>query len=464
MAMKTMRKIWLPILIVALLAAGAVFFLQPKTQPPVQAQTVPTSYSTAKVAQGDLTASIGLTGAVRSRQTAVLAWQTSGVIATVPVVKDQTVAKDAVLSQLDPTSLPQAVILAQANLVAAQKALDNLLSTNQARANAELALTKAQKVLDDAKKARDNKQFQRASQETIDIARANLILAQHALDDASTIFNRNKTRADTDVVFAAALSQLAAAQQRYDQAKYNLDYVSDLPDPLDVQTADALVDVAQANVLSAKLEWERDKDGPSDADISAAQAQVDAAQAVIDLARLTAPFAGSLTRVSAKPGDQIAPGTVAFQLDDLSHLYVDGEVSEVDLPRLRVGQQAQLSFDALPGKTYPGQISEIGSAGHSVSGTVNFTVTIEIITPDPMLRAGMTAAAEISAGGAQGALLVPNPAIRQRNGQTVVYLLQGGAPIPVAVQLGMATPTQTQVVNGALKAGDLVILNPAGLP
>jgi HlyD family secretion protein len=463
--MKILRKTWLPLLITLLVAGGAVgFFLQPRAAPPAQAASAPLEYRTAPATVGSVSATIGMTGAVRSKQTTVLSWQTSGVVADVPVVKDQTVAKDALLADLDATSLPQAVILAQSNLVAAQKALDNLLSTNQARATAELALAKAQKALDDAKKARDNKQYQRASQETIDIARANLVLANKALEDAGTIFDRNKHRDADDVVFAAALSQLAAAQQRYDQAKYNLDYVSGLPDPLDMQTAQALVDVAQANVLSAKLEWERDKDGPSDADISAARAQVDAAQAVIDQARLTAPFAGSLTLVKSKVGDQIAPGALAFQLDDLSHLYVDGEVTEVDIARIQVGQPAELRFDALPGQAFSGKVSEIASVGKSISGTVSFTVTIEISQPDPRLRPGMTASADVTASPQGRALLVPNQALRSRQGQTVVYVLKNGAPQAVAVQLGTASSTHTQIVAGSLQSGEPVILNPINLP
>ena len=359
----------------AVLAGGACS--QPQTSPQVQTVQQP-SYQTGKVQKGDMTASIGGTGTVRSKQTVVLPWQVAGVVQTVPVSKGVLVKADTVLARLDPTSLPQQVILAQANLVAAQKNLENLTSTNQARANAELALTKAQKAYDDAKKARDNKQYQRASQETIDIARANMIVNKNALDDASTIYNHNKNRDETDVIFAHALSQLAAAQQRYDQSKYNFDYVSGLPDPLDVQTADALVDVAQANLLAAKLEWDRNKDGPSDRDVAAAQAQIDAAQATLNQARITAPFDATVTIANSKPGDQVAPGTVAFQLDDLSHLYVDMEVPEVDIARVKIGNPVAIQFDANPGKTYHGTVTDISEVGKNFSGTVNFTVTVDI--------------------------------------------------------------------------------------
>jgi HlyD family secretion protein len=441
---------------IILIAGAGIFFLQPKTQPAAQAKPAP-SYQTAPLQTGSLTSAISLTGAVRARQTATLTWLTSGNVNAVPVVKDQQVEKDDLLASLDPGSVPQSVILAQATRVSAQKALDNLLTTNQARANAELTLVRAQKALDDAKKARDDKQFQRASEETIDIARANLILADKALEDAQSIYDRNKTRNSDDVVFAAALSQLAAAQQRYDQAQYNLDYVSDLPDPLDVQTAQALVDVAQANLLAAKLEWERDKDGPSDADITAAKAQVDAAQAVIDTARIQAPFNGTLTRAVSQVGDPVAAGMVAFQVDDLSHLYVDGEVPEVDIARVKMGQAVSLVFDALPGQTFAGVVHEIAGTGKTIGGTVSFTVTVEVTQRDAQLRPGMTASARITAEQAVG-IVAPRAALHTHSGQTVVYVLRNGQPVAVPVRVRLSTLEQVLLLGDELHAGDELIV------
>ncbi len=452
---RKLQGILLTLVIIAIIGAG-IFFLQPRALPAAQAKPAP-SYQTAPLQSGSLTSTISLSGAVRARQTATLTWLTSGNVASVPVVKDQTVEKGVLLAALDPGSLPQSVILAQATRVSAQKTLENLLTTNQARANAELALVKAQKALDDAKKARDNKEFQRASQETIDIARANLIMADKALEDAQSIYDRNKTRDSDDVVFAAALSQLAAAQQRYDQAQYNLDYVSELPDPLDVQTSQALVDVAQANLLAAKLEWERDKDGPSDADVTAARAQVDAAQAVIDTARITAPFTGTLTRAVSQVGDQVAGGTTAFQVDDLSHLYVDGEVPEIDIARVRTGQAVTLSFDALPGQSFSGVVHEIAGTGKTIGGTVSFTVTVEITQRDPLLRPGMTASAQIAAEQALG-WVVPRVALHSQAGQPVVYVLRSGQPVAVPVQVGLTTPDQVLLISPALQAGDELVI------
>jgi HlyD family secretion protein len=459
---RSSRGLWIGIATVGLIlmALAVVFLVAPRLQPAV-AQASSPNYQTAAVKNGDLGGSIGATGVVRSKQTAILAWQTAGIVQKVDVTKGQVVDANTILAELDPTSLSQQVILAQASLVTAQKALDNLLSTNQARANARLALDKAQKALDDATKARDNKQFQIASQETIDIAHANLILANHALDDAASIYDRNKNRSDTDVVFAAALSQYAAAQQRYDQAQYNYDYVTGLPSTLDVETAQALVDVAQANVLAAKLEWERQKDGPNDQDVAAARAQVNAAQAILNLAHVSAPFGGTVSNVVSKVGDQVNAGSLAFQVDDLSSLYVDVSVAELDIPRVKIGQPTVLTLDAFPGKTYPGKVTDIATSGQNVAGTVNFTVTIQIDGQNPEIKAGMNASAQIDASQTQAGLLVPAKAIRVQDGKQIVFLLKDGAAVPVQIATGATSDGMTLITAGEVHDGDQVILNPS---
>jgi HlyD family secretion protein len=445
---------------IVLATLAIIFLVVPRLQPSAAAQASTTAaYETAAVRNGSLGISIGASGVVRSGQSATLVWQTTGIVQKIKVTKGQVVDANTVLAELDPTSLPQQVILAQASLVTAQKALDDLLNTNQSRANAELALDKAQKALDDAKKARSNKQFQVASQETIDIARANLILANHSLDDAAQIYDRNKNRNNDDVIFAAALSQYAAAQQRYDQAQYNFNYVSGLPSTLDVETADALVDVAQANVLAAKIEWERQKDGPNAQDVAAAQAQVDAAQAILNLAHVSAPFRGTVSTTTSKVGDQVAAGTVAFQMDDLSSLYVDVDISEMDIPRVKIGQPVTLTLDAFPGQQYPGQVTDISTSGHNVSGTINFTVTIQFSGHSGDIRPGMTVSAEINASQGQSGLLIPGRAIHVEVGKQMIYLLKNGSPIAVQVVAGASAGTDTEITAGDVRAGDQVILN-----
>jgi multidrug efflux pump subunit AcrA (membrane-fusion protein) len=95
-----------------------------------------------------------------------------------------------------------------------------------------------------------------------------------------------------------------------------------------------------------------------------------------------------------------------------------------------------------------------------VAGVVNFTVTIEITNPDDQVKPGMTSAVNIITSQIKDILLVPNRAIRQVNNNRVVYILKNGQATAVVVELGATSDTQSQIVKGDLKVGDLIILNP----
>jgi HlyD family secretion protein len=287
-----------------------------------------------------------------------------------------------------------------------------------------------------------------------------MIQAKSALEDAESIYNMNKNRNQDDVVFAAALSQLAAAQQRLDQAQYNYDYVQGLPSPLDVQEAEATLQVAQAQLLTAKQEWEKVKDGQNEQDVSAAKSRVAAAQATLDMVKLTAPFAGTITAVNIKPGDQATPTVAAFQIDDLSHLYVDIDVSEVDIDRVELGQPVTLTLDAIQDSKFQGAVSDISPVGKSSGGSVNFTVTVEIIEKNEQIRPGMTAAANIAVNQLKNVLLVPNRAIRTENGKRVIWVVRNGLPTKEEITLGASSNSTSEVAGGSLKEGDQIILNP----
>ena len=456
---KSSKKWMIYVGIVVVVVAGVAIFISSRNLTGASA-AAQSQYQTTTAAKGDLTAYIGATGSVSSNQTAILAWQTAGIVSSVNVTKGQVIPAHTLLAELDETTLPQSVIMAQSDLVTAQKALDDLVNGTTARANAQLALVNAQKALDDAQKNRQSKQFQRASQQTIDIARANEIQAKSALEDAETKYNQVKNRNTDDVVYAAALSQLAAAQQKYNQAVYNLKYVQDLPSPLEIQQSDANVAVAQANLLSAQRDWERVKDGPNDQDVAAAQAKVDAIEATLNMANITNPFEGTVTVLDTKVGDQVTAGTKAFEIDDLSHLYVDVDVAEVDIASIQIGQPVTLTFDSIQGKEFQGTVSDIASIGTTTSGVVNFTVTVEITDDTSDIKPGMTAAANITVSQLHDVLLVPNRAIRTQNGTRIVYVLKNGVPTPIEITLGASSNTESEITGGDLKVGDQVVLNP----
>lgn len=449
------RKIWIPIAVVLFAIGVLVFFNLQRAR-----QNLATNFQTAEIKRGDLTAMVGATGTVRSNQSAVLAWQTTGTIESIAVKVGDQVQTGQLLAQLKASSLSQSIILAEADLVNARRTLENLKNSDLSRAQAQLALVEAQKAYDDAKEKRESKQYLRSSQDTLDIARANLIIAENAVTQAEINYDRFDSLPEDNPMRAEAFSQLAKARQQRDRALANLNWLLGKPDAQEVAEADANLEVAKAKLDDAQREWERLKNGPDPADIQAAEARVAALEATIALSRLEAPFSGTITEVRSKEGDQVSPGLASFRLDDLSHLLVDVEVPEVDINRVRVGQPAKLTFDAVQNKEYDGRVVEVAKVGTVAQGLVSFTVTVELSNPDENVLPGMTAGVNIVVSQLENVLLVPNRAVRLRSGERVVYVLENGVPTPKNITIGASSETFSEVISGDIKEGVVVVLNP----
>ena len=451
-----MKKItWIIIGTVVIAAAViGVFYLRGRNQ-----ASTATQYQTAEIARGDLTATIGATGTVRSNQSAVLTWQTSGSVETVDVKVGERVKAGEVLATLSEGSLPQSVILAKSDLVNAQKALADLLDSKSQQAQAQLALANAQKDYDAAVMSRNNVRAH-ANPSLIENYRSSYILAQDKLDNAEENYDNFSNFPDDSPAKAQAYNMLYTAQLERDKAYTTWLWYENPPTPQDLAVAEGKVAVAKATLDDAQREWDRLKDGPDPADIEAAQAKVAAIQATINMAKLEAPFAGTITEVDVMPGDQVRSGANGFRIDDLSHLLADVQVSEVDINSVKVGQPVTITFDAILDKEYNGKVTQVAQVGDVVQGAVNFTVTVEITDADSQVKPGMTAAVNIIVNSLTNVLLVPNRAVRLVDNQRVVYVLRNGQPVEVPITLGASSDTVSEVLAGDLKEGDQVILNP----
>ncbi len=452
------KKSWIIIGAVAIVAVivGA-FWLNARNQASAAGQL-----QTVKAERGTLTATIGATGTVRAHQTALLTWQTSGSVETVIVNVGDSVAAGDVLATLAETSLPQSVILAQADLVTAQRNLDNLLDSNTQSAQAQVNLVQAQKNYDSAKATLDGLLGANRGGTSADIqnAQAKYTLAKKSYDQAKTSYDYVKDLPDDDSRKAQGYTNLYNAEQSLKSAQNNLNFFLLVPGSRDIDKARASLALTQAQLEDAQREWDRLKDGPAAADVEAARAKVAAIQATLNMTRLTAPVAGTVSVVNVMTGDQVKAGANAFRLDNLSRLMVDVQVSEVDINSVKVGQTVVITFDAILGKEYHGKVTQVAQVGDVAQGAVNFTVTVEISDADAQVKPGMTAAVTVVVNALKDVLLVPNRAVRLVDGQRVVYVLRNGQPQEVKITLGANSDAMSEVVGGDLKAGDLIILNP----
>ncbi len=408
-----MKKTLIVIVVVIIIAAGAFFVIQNNTK-----NATDSVFQTEKVKQGSLTATVGATGTVRSNQNALLNWQTGGTVARIEVSVGDKVRQNTILASLENTSLSQNIILAEADLVNAEKTLEDLLQSETATAQARVALRDADEALEKAQNYLDSldEPYEYDTIKYVDtkwgrIPRVKTVKVEEADDETKAI----------------AAEDLELKQALYDDA---------------LRT------------------WDRIAEGPNKADVSAAQARVDAAQATLNMAQITAPFEGTVTKVEIMPGDQVIAGTPAFRVDDFSKLLVDVELSEIDINSVELGQTVSLSFDAILEKDYSGKVVEVGQIGNNVQGVINFTITVELSDADELVRPGMTAAVNIVVKEIENVLLVPNKAVRLVDGDRVVYLLNDGFPEMVVVRLGASADGMSVLVSDSIEEGAEIILNP----
>jgi HlyD family secretion protein len=358
------------------------------------------------------------------------------------------------------TSLPQNVILAEADLLSAQQALEDLKKSTTAQAQAEQALAKAQDAFDDARDKYEGINFARASDTYIDNLKAQIDLANQQVARARRFYAMFANLPNGDSRKAQAMAALTSAEMSREDLVAKLNYVTGKPDANETAQRKANYEVARANLEEAQRKLDRLVNGVDPVELASAEARVTAAQAALNTAHISAPFSGVVTQAEPLPGDQVSPGKLAFRLDDLSHLLVDVEVSEIDINNLKLGQTVTVTFDAVLGKTYTGEVVEVSQIGASVQGAVNFTVTVELTDADEAVKPGMTAAVTILVNELKDILLVPNRAVRVVDGQRVVYILRNGVPEMVEIRLGSSSDAYSEVLEGDLAVGDLIVLNP----
>jgi len=258
----------------------------------------------------------------------------------------------------------------------------------------------------------------------------------------------------------------------------------------DYQRAIAAMKVAQANVAAARA--------------TLAQSQTQRARAII-----RSPVNGVVLARQVDPGQTVAASfstpTLFVIAEDLSKMKLEVAVDEADVGEVKLGQKANFTVDAFPGKTFPATITRVdlgsnltvSSASSTATTTtatgqvVSYAADLTVDNPTLQLRPGMTATADIVTSDKQNVLLVPNAALRfkptaagagasggiagsltfrpNRNrpertaklargaSQTVYVKDTEGKPQPVQVTTGDTNGTMTEVLGGNLKPGQQVI-------
>lgn len=241
------------------------------------------------------------------------------------------------------------------------------------------------------------------------------------------------------------------------------------------KAAEAAVRLARAQLDGARLEADRTKalfqggaatqaqiDGVkvkmqlAEAQLAQAEAAAGLARQQVANARIESPIAGTVTRKNISVGAQVGPQGPLFSVQDLGALKLESSVDATAVARLKKGQLVALKVDALPGKSFEGEVSVISPSLDPLTRRAAIEITVRNETGE--LLPQMFASAAITLGTQQGALALPNAALKTALGKSVVYVVREGKAVEVSPRLGASDGSKTALIEG-LSEGDQVAVS-----
>ena len=200
--------------------------------------------------------------------------------------------------------------------------------------------------------------------------------------------------------------------------------------------------------------------------VSNAATSLENAQENLEDYSVTAPISGTVVTKTAKAGDNIEGGSdsTLCVIYDLSYLEMTMSIDELDISSVEVGQEVQITADAVEGQTYTGVVTEVSVAGTTSGGITTYPVTVRIDETDGLLP-GMNVDAEIVISSADDVLAIPSAAVNR--GDTVLITadspsaanaLDQEAPegyVYVSVETGVSDDSYIEITSG-LQEGDTV--------
>jgi cobalt-zinc-cadmium efflux system membrane fusion protein len=173
------------------------------------------------------------------------------------------------------------------------------------------------------------------------------------------------------------------------------------------------------------------------------------------LTALKAPFSGVVTKAQASPGDVVDTGQEVFTVADLSRIWVQAEVYEKDLGRIRIGQPAFITVDTYSNQSFEGKVAYISDVLDPQTRTAR--VRCELRNGDLRLKTDMFANIELPTKFSKQAIAVPASALQEVDGKNVVFIRRSQTQFEKReVNKGVTVNNQTEIISG-LKPGELVV-------
>lgn len=356
----------------------------------------------AKVEKGDLAKSVVATGKIEPITKVEVKSKASGIVKKLYVDYGDTVKKGQILAELDKEEIQARV--------------------DQARAQLEASTASANGTRADLVRAK------------VDAEGPDVPLLKRA-------YERAQGMAKEGVVSASALDD---AQKNYELA-------------LNKQN----VAKAQLQVLQAKI-------GQAEAQVAQDRANLKQLDEQLGYTTIESPIDGLVLSRDVEIGDAVSSilvlgstATLVMTLGDTSEVYVKGKVDESDIGKVYLGQPARIKVESFKDKTFTGKVTKISPMGVEKDNVTTFEVRVSINNPEGVLKAMMTANAEIILEEHKGVLQIPEGAIiydKDKNASVEVPDSKAKeGKKKVAVNIGISNGAKTELLKG-LKEGDQVVL------
>jgi RND family efflux transporter MFP subunit len=432
---------WVWVVLVAIFA-GAV--LSPRLMRGLQVSevgvesAVKVSAVTGKAADGspELTAA----GYVVADRQSVLAAKFTGRLAKLNVAEAEFVKKGAIVAELDHSELDATIVQAEAEVAEAAAEVQRLTKVAE-QAKAELAAAEA--PLETL--AAENKQYE------IALADAQRRLARdEKLAASSAIGSSDVEDRRTEVL--AANAKIAWTLQRKREAERQIAVVQ-------AQTA-----AAHAAVASAEAHQRT------------AAARVKVLESQRDESFIRSPFDGMVTEKAAEVGEIVAPisigGSMArgsiVTIADWASLQAEVDVAEAQLRRVKAGQRAAITVDAIPGKTFPGKVRRILPRADRSKATVKVRVDFlardeKAVLPEMGVRVRFLpddAPPGVETGAVPDKIVIPKAAVQSASGGNFVWVVTEGVANRRPVHVGANSGDRVEITDG-VNAGDKVVVRGA---
>ena len=267
-----------------------------------------------------------------------------------------------------------------------------------------------------------------------------------------------KALADSENARRTSLADVKFAQATYDRTK--MLYEKSITAGKNVEAAEHDLEMAKASAASVVAQTRAALTsarrhllilGLKDSEIDAL-ANKSSLAAVFSL---TSPISGIVIERNGTIGATVGSDANVFKIIDASRVWIDANVFEKDLERVRRGQQVKVSVPAFPGATFSGRVILVSSVVDLETRSVK--VRTEVANPDGRLKPDMFANVQIITDLHRTAISIPQSAVLDDGGKSVVFVSEGSGYVKRGVNLGIQANGRVEIIEG-LQAGDKVVV------